>query len=65
MILCFLLGGELLTILVFLQCDSLCKFTFFIRLLCHLQKQNISKLGDILVIGDTVIPQYIAEIPEL
>ena len=33
--------------------------------LCHLQKQNVSKFGDILVIGDAVIPQHIAEVPEL
>ena len=39
--------------------------TFRAGLLCHLQKQNVSKLGYILVIGDAVIPQNIAEVPEL
>ena len=38
---------------------------FCTSLLRHLQKQNISKLGDILMIGNAIVPQYIAEIPEL
>ncbi len=31
----------------------------------HLQKQQISQLGDVLVIGDAVVAQQVAQVPEL
>ena len=36
-----------------------------LSLLGHLEKKDIGKLGDILVVSDTVIPEHITQVPEL
>ena len=52
-------------IAAFFKNNAIGEFAFRIRFFCHLQKKDVGKLGDILVICDAIIPQHIAEIPEL
>ena len=35
------------------------------RLFGHLEEQEIGQLGDVLVVGDSVVLEHVAEVPEL
>ena len=34
-------------------------------LLRHLEEEQVGQLGDVLVVGDAVVPEDVAEVPEL
>ena len=58
----FLFGCQMIPLHQGNPCGKLAfRFCFF----CHFQKQNVSQFRHILVIGNSVIPQNITEIPEL
>ena len=43
---------------------SLQALVFHLRLLRHLEKQQVSQFSDVLQVGDAVIPQDVAQVPE-
>src|SRR5579872_1887094 len=44
---------------------ALRQLTLGVGLLGHLEKEQISQLGNVLVIGHPVVAQYVAQVPEL